>query len=169
MIQDKMLKLIKERRSIRYFTNEIVKENDIMTLIEAAQWAPSGLNNQPWKFVTIQDKDILERCATCTKYSRILLECSSCIAVFYALAEGYNRDKDLMSIGACIQNMLLMASSMGIGTVWLGEILNKKAEVNEILTVDESYELAAVIALGYPKDTPQKGRKDLESLIIKRL
>jgi len=54
-MENSILKAIKERRSIREFTNESVSEKDLKTLIEAAIWAPSGKNNQPWRFVILID------------------------------------------------------------------------------------------------------------------
>jgi nitroreductase len=72
--------------------------------------------------------------------------------VFYNIPEGYNRDMDLLAFGACVQNMLLPAHSIGIGTVWLGEILNRKSEINTLLEITDNYELMAVIALGYPAE-----------------
>lgn len=70
------------------------------------------------------------------------------IAVFLDRNEMYNHTKDIKSIGACIQNMLLAIHSMGFGAVWLGHILNKKEDVNTVLGAPVSYELMDVVALG---------------------
>ncbi|MCD4809816.1 MAG: nitroreductase family protein, partial [Methanosarcinales archaeon] len=58
--------------------------------------------------------------------------------------------KDIQACGAAIQNMLLAAHGMGLGAVWLGEILNQKDEVGDILNAPGSLELMAVVAIGYP-------------------
>ena len=80
----------------------------------------------------------------------------------------YDRDKDIMAIGACIQNMLLQAYCLGIGSCWLGEILNKKNEVREALRVKSDYELMAVISFGYAKKQSGKGsRKKIQGFILK--
>jgi nitroreductase len=72
-----------------------------------------------------------------------------------------------MSVGACIQNTLLEAHSLGLATCWLGEILNKKAEVAKYLKVAADLELMAVLALGYPdEDVTETKRKPLKGLII---
>ena len=77
----------------------------------------------------------------------------------------YDRTKDVQSIGACIQNMLLALHSLGLGGVWLGEILKKKEMVNELLGAPESYEMMAVVALGYPaikkRTSERKGSSEL--------
>ncbi len=163
------LKLIKSRRSIRKYLKNPVSDEVVQDILEAARWSPSGLNNQPWRFVVIRDNSIKQRVATCTRYSRIIIECCLCIAVYYNLPVGYNRDKDILSIGACVQNMLLMAETHGIGAVWLGEILNRKEEVNDILGISAENELLAVIAFGYPDEKPDRDRKELDTMILKRM
>jgi nitroreductase len=169
MLSNEITAVIRNRRSIRKFTPDSISDEILDTVLEAARWAPSGLNNQPWSFGIVRDTQTRVRLALLTKYSRIIKECNTCICVFYNTQEGYNRDKDLLSIGACIQNMLLSAHSLGIGSVWLGEILNRKTEVNGLLGIALDHELMAVIALGHPAETPRSSRKKTSSLIIKQL
>ena len=167
MEDNPVLSAILKRRSIRKYKTRHISDASIDTILNAGRWAPSGLNNQPWRFIIIKDKTTKEKLAGCTEYSGIVLECDAAIGVFYSLADGYNRDKDAMGIGACIQNMLLAAESLGIGSVWLGEILNKKKQVNEILNAGDKNELMAVIALGYPDEKPESTRRSLDSMILR--
>ncbi|MBP7734958.1 MAG: nitroreductase [Spirochaetes bacterium] len=162
-----IINAISTRRSIRKYTKDTITGDCIEAILEAGRWAPSGLNNQPWSFVTIQDAGIRNSLSALTEYSRIIKECNACIYVFYDVSEGYNRDKDILSIGACIQNMLLAAHSLKIGSVWLGEILNRKTEVNDLLDIGPDHELMAVIAMGHPAQSPRSSRKKLKSLILK--
>ena len=72
-----------------------------------------------------------------------------------------------MAIGACIQNMLLEAYSLGLGSCWLGEILNRKEDVEKLLKIPDDCELMAVVTLGYPDEKVAKpSRKSLKSLLI---
>jgi nitroreductase len=167
MNPEELLSIIKSRRSIRKYKKENIPGNIINELLEAGRWAPSGKNNQPWRFSLISDTEIKLQLSGLTKYRRIVEECNLCIAVFLNLTAAYDRDKDMMSIGACIQNILLAAESHGIGAVWLGEILSRKDEVNSLLGIESDNELAAVIALGYPDEHPSKGREELEELMLK--
>lgn len=73
---------IKTRRSIRQFTDEPVPDEVIDTIIEAGTWAPSGLNNQPWKFAVIKDPGLKTEISDLTHYSRIVLSANTLIAVF---------------------------------------------------------------------------------------
>ncbi|MFC1514464.1 nitroreductase family protein, partial [Candidatus Omnitrophota bacterium] len=158
---------IKQRRSIRQYTDLALKPKQIEAILEAGTWAPSGLNNQPWKFKVVEDKDRRAGLAKYTKYGRIIKDAPAAICVFLDNAATYNREKDLMAAGACIQNMLLAAHEIGLATCWLGEILNKKEEVGEYLAIDPDCELVAVITLGSSDEEVTKAcRKDLKLFIL---
>ncbi len=158
---------IKERRSIRNFTNRQVKKSAILKILNSGIWAPSGLNNQPWKYKVLKDK-AKDKLAQFTEYAQIIKNVPICICVFLNHERSYNRDKDIMALGASIQNMLLSAYELGISSCWLGEILKEKDVVRKTLNLSVSLELMAVVVLGYAKKYPAKGkRKKLNSFIIK--
>ena len=164
-----MLKEMRDRRSTRKFTAEDIDDKIIDEIIEMGTWAPSGLNNQPWKFVVVRNRGVLEELSLQTIYSHIIDGAPLCIAVFLDNAESYNRVKDLQAIGACIQNMLLTIHHLGLGGVWLGEILKHREAVEEILGVPDTLELMAVIALGHPAEEKGSGkRKPLDQVIVAR-
>ena len=118
--------LIKKRRSIRSFLKKEIPASHIKKILESASWAPSGLNNQPWRFVILRNKSIKYKLSKLTKYSYIINRANCVILVFLDINNSYNRTKDIQAIGACIQNMLLCSCELGIATCWLGEILNKR-------------------------------------------
>lgn len=165
-----ILDLIKSRRSVRRYSSKKVSRELIKKILEAGRWAPSGLNNQPWRFIVITSKEQKEEIKNFTADSRIIEEAFCLIIVFLDKKNSYNRTKDLMAIGACIQNMLLEAHSLGLGTCWLGEILNRREEVEKKLRVSEEYEMVAAVCLGYPAEKAQKSsRLKLEELILKEI
>jgi nitroreductase len=165
-----VLKAIRERRSIREFTDEALDEKEIEAILEAGRWAPSGLNNQPWRFVLISDEAVRKEISKMTEYSEILNHAPLLIAVFLDIQQSYNRGKDLQAVGACLQNMYLAAHSLGLGSVWVGEILNRREDVERALGVPEQFELMAVQAVGHPrKDPSDSERKPLSELIYKRV
>lgn len=171
MENDELQKAIKSRRSVRVYDVRPVPRETLDALIEAARWAPSGLNNQPWRFVTIEKGETLEELAKLTKYGKILRGAGAAVAVFLDTGSLYNRTKDLQGVGAALQNLLLAAHGAGLGACWLGEILNRREEVERALGVSSGMELMAVVTLGYPKKDAKAGRRDrlpLESLIIGR-
>jgi len=117
------LEAVRTRRSVRKYKNRAVPEEKIRSVLEAGRWAPSGMNNEPWRFAVLTDKRIKEKVAEQTRYGDIIKSAPCAIAVFYDQDLGYDRTKDILAIGACIQNMLLAAHSLGLGACWLGEIL----------------------------------------------
>jgi nitroreductase len=79
----------------------------------------------------------------------------------------YHELKDHQAIGACLQNMLLAAHSLGLGAVWLGEILKNSDRVRDLLGLSKDLELMAVLALGHPAHKNQTStRKLLEEVIV---
>ena len=161
--------LIKTRRSIRKFTDKPVSDGIINKIIEAGTWAPSGLNNQPWKFAVIKDKELKTSISNLTRYSKIVLSASALIAVFLDHSESYDRTKDAPAIGAVMQNMLLYFHSIGLGAVWLGEILKNRDKVLDLVGGPEDLELMAITALGHPATEGGKPtRKGVEQTIFFR-
>lgn len=163
-----LLDIIRQRRSIREYKKEMPPKGKIEKILEAARWAPSGLNNQPWRFLVIDDKEKKDGLSKFTKYADTIKDAPLVIVVCMDIADSYNRDKDIMAIGASIQNICLEAHSLGLGSCWLGEILNKSQEVRSFLKLDSDLELMAVLAIGYPNEDITEGcRKSLKSLLIK--
>lgn len=167
-----MINLIKSRFSCRSFTKDKIKEQDLVQILECGRWAPSGLNNQPWRFVIIEDDlKIKDELSKLTNSGDVITAASLNIVVLLDLETVYAKTKDLLSVGACIENMLLAAHSLGYGACWLGEILNKADQVLKLLSLDpKKYELLAVLAMGVPKSkTPEEPRERLEisNLILK--
>jgi nitroreductase len=98
-----ILSIIRARRSIRNFSGKKLTSADISRILEAGRWAPSGLNNQPWRFLVIEDKELRNRISVFTSYGSILRRAAAVVIVCMDVADSYNRDKDLMAIGASIQ------------------------------------------------------------------
>jgi nitroreductase len=165
-----ILLAIKQRRSIRNFTEQTVDPATLHEIIQAGIWAPSGLNNQPWRFVTITAAAIRARLAEQTHYGHIVLGAPALIAVYLDREAMYDDLKDAQSAGARIQNMLLAAEALGLGAVWLGQILKNREQVGQILDLAGNLELMALIAIGHPsRDDQQSRRKPLAEFILKEL
>jgi len=163
-----LLEGIYTRRSVRQFTGQPVEREQLLEIIKAGTWAPSGLNNQPWRFAIVQDAAVRDNLAKLTKYHFVIEGAPACIAVFVDRRVMYHDVKDHQAIGACIQNMLLAAHALGLGAVWLGEILKNAEGVRTQLGLPEHLELMAVVALGHPaaKSHPST-RKGLADVLIK--
>jgi len=153
-----ILPLIKSRRSIRDFKKTKISEKIIKNILEAGRWAPSGLNNQPWRFAVLAGAD-KDRIAGYTKYAYIIKRADTVILVFLDKHASYHHEKDLMAIGASIQNMLLYIHSQKLGACWLGEIVNKSKEISACLQCPSRYIFVAAVAVGYPRKCPKSPRR----------
>lgn len=162
-----LLEIIKSRRSVRKFTPQPVLDAEINKILDAGRWAPSGLNNQPWRFKVVKDSVLKSVLSKYTVYSKIIHSAPVVICVFLDNNNSYNRVKDIQGIGACIQNMLLEVHELGLGACWLGEILNRRKKAEKLLGVPSSFELMAAIPIGHPLQIKKTGiRKLLKQLMV---
>ena len=167
IVESPVLQAIFQRRSIRQFEDAPVERDLIIQAIKAASWAPSGLNNQPWRFALIRQQELKASLAGLTRYAATLKAAAWLVAVFLDKESSYDYTKDCQGVGACIQNMLLALHSFDLGAVWIGEILKNKDEVLKVLTLPDRLELMAVVAVGHPAHRNQTShRQPVEELIL---
>lgn len=163
-----IIECIKTRRSVRNYLNQPIEPQLIEDLIEAAIWAPSGKNSQPWKFCIVNDNDKISAISNASIYGKWMRTAPCFIVVFLDKTKAYDYVKDVQSCGAAIQNILLSAHSSGLGACWVGEILKNSEKVKEILNLaNAQLELMAVITIGYPqRQTVNAGRNNILTFII---
>jgi len=153
---EEYLEFIKSRKSVRKFKDTKIEKETIKSILECARWAPSGLNNQPWKVFVVEYPTIKRLLAECTKYNSIIENAPVNFVIFLDKQKSYDRVKDVQGMGAFIQTMLLSIHAFELGAVWLGEILNKKENVNELFKLDpDKFELMGVIAMGEIADVKE--------------
>lgn len=163
-----VLAAIRERRSVRRYSGEHLTREEILAVLEAGRWAPSGLNNQPCRFLVLPPDDPRRETLTeHTKYAHIVRTCDVMIALLLRKDKLYNTRKDHQAAGASAQNMLLAAHALGLGAVWLGEIVNQEPQVLKALGLDSDvYELQAVLALGRPAQKGSSERLPLSEIVL---
>jgi nitroreductase len=144
-----LLEGIYTRRSVRDFQDKPVARELLLDIMKAGTWAPSGLNDLPWRLI-IQEPDARRALGAQTKYGFVIKRAPVCIAVFADRTVMYNDVKDHQAMGACILNMLLAAHGLGLGAVWLGEILKNADAVRALLGFPGEMELMDVAASGHP-------------------
>ena len=162
LTSNEFIEFIKERKSVRSFVYKTISKDIIGNIIEAARWAPSGNNSQPWKVCVVIHPTLKRMLADLTKYGGTIEEAYVNFVIFFDLERGYDRTKDLQAIGAFIQNMLLAVHAQeDLGAVWIGEIINRKEEVNEIFKFPvEKFELMGVVAMGIVDEAREKSREE---------
>ena len=160
-MEKEYLDFIKSRKSIREFTDQKIPNNILNEILECGRWAPSGLNNQPWKVCAVAHPTVKRMIAEQTKDSEIVNSAFCCLVIFLDKGKGYDRVKDILAIGAFMENLILgIHAYPNLGAVWLGEILNQKDKVNEIFKYSEDkFELMGVIALGVVEEAVKTQEK----------
>ncbi len=161
-----LMEAIKGRRSIRKFKKQEVPEENINQLIEAASYAPSAGNIQPWELVIVRDQVIKEK-LTKASYNQAHIEQAPVIIVVCAdekrSSMGYGvRGRTLYCLqdtAAAIQNIMLTAYSLGLGTCWTGSF--DEDETKKALKVPPGIRPVAMIPIGYPDVTPRQRNKKL--------
>lgn len=152
--------LSQSRRSIRNFKKKDVSKDDIIKLIKAAQSAPSAGNCQPWHFFIIYDKDLQKKISN----QDFMLTAPVFIVVCADIKRSENsygeRGRNLYCVqdtAAAIQNLLLCAKSLELGTCWCGAFDEEK--VSAVLSLQKDMRPVAIIPVGYPVSEPVPSRR----------
>lgn len=165
-----ILEAIYTRRSIRKFTSEMVSKESIERLINAGIQAPSAMNQQPWAFSIIQNKELLQQISDRAKVyllNRIdekpILEkyreafMNTQYNIFYhasTLITVYAKPGPSAEGDCCLaaQNIMLAANALGLGTCWIGfaQLFFNTAEMKKEMQIPEEYTIIAPLIVGYP-------------------
>jgi len=147
------------RRSIRSYTRKPVSDETLHDLLEAAMAAPSACAKDPWHFITVRDRDMLNRMADGLPNGQMLREAQIGVVVCGDLDRAHEGllSYMLQDCSAAIENLLLAASTLGLGACWLGvhPREDRVAHLSTLLTLPASVLPVSVISLGYPADPPE--------------
>lgn len=175
------LEAIKRRRTVRRYKADAVPTEVLYTVLDAARWAPTSGNVQPWEFVRVVTPSVKHAvvAATYGGYARsapsqswladapeLVVVCVNAVRTMARYgAEGYSYAR--LDVAAAVQTMLLAATSLGLGAAWIGGF--RAAEVTAALALDADLEPFGLVALGYSDETPPTPyRLPLEDLLSER-
>ncbi len=158
-VSDVVLSVIKQRRSIRKYLDKEVTDEMVFELLDAARYAPSEGNQQPWEFIIIRDKRLKEQVVAAAYGQMWMLDAPvfivACINMRLARSVYGERGEKLygiQSVAAAIQNMLLSAECLGLGTCWVGAFSEKRLAI--LLHCPEHVRPCAIITIGWPAERP---------------
>lgn len=148
---DERLTFIFARRSIREFTSQPVSDRDVRALLEAAMAAPSARNSKPWHFIAVRERRVLDQLAQSHQYADPLLRATLGIVVCGVPGESEYWVQDT---SAATENILLAATALGLGAVWLGIHPQpaREAHVRRVLSIPETVTPLNLIAVGHPAE-----------------
>ncbi len=149
---------IQSRRSIRKFTEEEPKKEDLRTIIDSARLAPTAMNLQPLKYGLITDSNVRQQLFPLITYAGAWPQWNPTFAqspkAFVVVLNDTTikpSDKSECDCGAAVQNMCLTAKSLGLDTIWLAAI-NRPA-IREVLALEERYDIMYLLGIGYGAQT----------------
>lgn len=161
------LEAIKNRRSIRKFKPLEIPKEIQRELLDAAMLAPSAGNEQPWQFIVIDDRKILEKIPLICPTAAMCRQ--SPLAILVCGDRNFEKYPDfwVQDCSAATQNILLAAHSLGLGAVWAGVYpLKERMEgFVKMFALSEEITPFALIALGYPDEEPSPARRFKEDRV----
>jgi len=164
---DPRLGSIFARRSVRKYTDKKVDEADVRALLEAGAAAPSANNSKPWHFIAVTERKTLNALADLLPYGKMLFQAPLAMAVCAdpSLSPRYWQQ----DCSAATENILLAASMLGLGAVWLGIYPreDRLSGCRTLLGVPDSIETLSLIAIGHPAERPEP-RTQLEDSRVHR-
>lgn len=155
-MENKALDCIMSRTSIRrYVPDKKIDKDTVETLLRAAMAAPSAVNKQPWEFIVVTDRDIMNGIMSVCPFARMLNEAPLAIITCGNLEHALEGDDQLMwleDVSAATENLLLAAHSLGLGAVWTGvyPVESRVEGLKRVLGLPDYIEPVAVVPVGYP-------------------
>ena len=148
------MKEILERRSIRKYSEEPVSDEDIEKLLKAAMAAPSAGNQQPWEFIVIKDKSVMNDITKVHPYSQMLKHAELAIVVCADLDKEKHHGYWPQDCAAATENILIEAQYLGLGAVWLGVYPREErvSGIKKLLNLPEKIMPLSIISIGYPAE-----------------
>ena len=144
------MSLLLERKSIRKFTQKPISKEDINKMLKAAMQAPSAHNQQPWEYIVVDDRELLDELSTASSSAWMLKDVNVAI-VPLLLPTSLSPHFAVQDMSAATQNILLEATNLGIGSVWIGvyPLKERVSIVKRVLNIKEEVNPFSMIALGY--------------------
>ncbi|HYX08998.1 MAG TPA: nitroreductase family protein [Bacteroidales bacterium] len=149
---------ITSRRSIRKYTGEPLLEGQIEQLLECGMYAPSAVNCQPWHFIVIDEKELLQKMSEIHPYASMLPGAAAAILVCGDENRAHTKDYWPVDCAAATENILLAAHGTGLGAVWLG-IYPREERIEaftKLFSLPAHIHPFSLISLGYPAEEKKK-------------
>ena len=176
-----VLDAILTRRSVRNYKAEPVEEEKLSRVLEAARYAPSAQNRQPWRFIVVRDSEVKKRIRSCYKRDWFLNTEPPVIIVACAVPDeawvkqGRDYGEELfgdywkVDVTLAMQNLIIAATAEGLGTCFIGGF-NEHC-LREVLGIPANMRVVAMTPLGYANEEPEetkrpRSRKSLDEIII---
>lgn len=153
------LEAIRKRRSVRNYTGDPIPREDLETIVDAGRLAATGGNRQPWDFIVVTDREMIDRLKVAAAWME---KAGAIIAVVMDPASRWWLEDG----SAAVENILIASTALGYGSCWLeGYTLPREDEFKELLGVPDEKRLLTLVPIGVPVEWPTKEKKSLQEVI----
>jgi nitroreductase len=153
------LEAIKKRRSVRTYTGASIPRTDLEKIVDAGRLAASGSNRQPWDFIVVTDREMIDQLTVVGKWMK------KAAAIIAVVLDPYSRWW-LEDGSAAIENMLVASTALGYGSCWVeGDSLPHEETLKALLGVPKGKRLQALVPVGVPEEWPTIEKRPLEKVL----
>ena len=153
------LEAITKRRSVRKYTGEPIPREHLEQIVDAGRLAASGSNIQPWEFVVVTERGMIEKLKVAAKWME---KAGAIVAVVMDPASRWWVEDG----SAATENILIASTTLGYGSCWLeGYTLPREEEFKVLLGIPKEKRLLTLIPIGVPAEWPTRDKKLLEDVL----
>ena len=151
------IQTILKRRSIRRYTDQKANEETIHKILDCGMSGPTAVNKRDWAFIVVDDKDLLKKWSeVCDRAAHIVKDAAFCVLICGDMERALEKKKEFWIIDGSIsgQNMILAATDLGLGSVWLGvwPVEERIKNHQEFFHLPDTIIPHSIIAFGYPDE-----------------
>jgi nitroreductase len=164
-----VFEIIRKRRSIRLYEKKPVEKKKLHRILEAGRLAPSASNRQPWRFIVVTDDKVKEKLRAA--YDKEWFVSAPVIIIGCAVPEEAwmridGQEYWMVDVAIAMQNMILTATELGLGTCWIADFSDEKA-IQKALNLPSNIRVVAMTPLGHPAEEkhPVRDRKPLTEIL----
>lgn len=162
-----MMDAIFQRRSIRKYQNQAVEPEKLERILKAGMASPTSTNDQEWEFVVVQKEETRKKIIEIDSYASALETAPVCIVVCANMLHTSEPDQLfwVQDLSAAAQNMLIEATYLDLGSLWMGLYVEQRKQIQELLHLPEHIEPLMLLAFGYP----EKKRSPIDRYLADRV
>ena len=158
-----MLDVLLSRRSVRNYEKREIPKDVLDKILEAGRQAPSAANRQPYHFVVLTDYETKKELSK-GLFNRFIKDSPVTIAGCANTGEILTGKWAVVDTSIALQNMVIAAWAMGVGSCWIGDF--KEEKVKQLLNIPDKWKVVALVSFGYPAEQPQpKKKKPVEEIV----
>ena len=157
-----LIEVVLSRKSIRRYEQKEIPRDVLDKILEAGRQAPSAANKQPWHFIVLTDSKI-KRELSKGLFNRFIKDAPVTV-VGCAHKDLIAGKWSIVSTTIALQNMVIAAWAMGVGSCWIGDF--KEEKVKRLLSIPENWNVGALVSFGYPAEKPHsRKKKSMEEIV----